>query len=67
MLGVDPDYQGRGLGKRLLLAGLSYLKGKGLQVVELTVDRENKVACTLYKSVGFKLWTSSLWYEKRLE
>jgi len=67
MLGVDPDYQGRGLGKRLLLAGLSYLKGKGLQVVELTVDRENKVACTLYKSVGFKLWTSSLWYEKRLD
>ena len=67
MLGVDPDYQGRGLGKRLLLAGLSYLKGKGRQVVELTVDRENKVACTLYKSVGFKLWTSSLWYEKGLD
>ena len=67
MLGVDPDYQGRGLGKRLLLAGVSYLKDKGLQVAELTVDRENKVACTLYKSVGFKLWTSSLWYEKRLD
>ena len=67
MLGVDPDYRGRRLGRQLLLAGLSYLKGKGLRVVELTVDRENKVACALYKSAGFKLWTSSLWYEKRLE
>ena len=67
MLGVDPDYRGRGLGRQLLLVGLSYLKSKGLRVVELTVDRENKAACTLYKSVGFKLWTSSLWYEKKLD
>jgi mycothiol synthase len=67
MLGVDPDYRGKGLGKQLLLTGFSYLKSKGLQVVELTVDRENKVACALYKSMGFTLWTSSLWYEKRLD
>jgi len=66
MLGMDPDYRGRGLGRELLLVGLSYLKSKGLQVVELTVDTENKVACALYKSVGFKVWTSSLWYEKKL-
>jgi len=65
MLGVDPDYRGRGLGRQLLLVGLSYLKTKGLRVVELTVDGENKVACSLYKSAGFKLWTSSLWYEKK--
>lgn len=67
MLGMDPDYRGGGLGRQLLLVGLSYLKSKGLRVVELTVDGENKVACALYKSVGFKLWTSSLWYEKRLD
>lgn len=66
MLGVDPDYRGRGLGRQLLLAGLSYLRSNDLRVVELTVDRENKAACALYKSMGFKLWTSSLWYEKRL-
>jgi mycothiol synthase len=66
MLGVDPDHRGSGWGRKLLLAGLSYLKSKGHRVVELTVDSQNKIAYALYKSIGFKLWTSSLWYEKRL-
>ena len=64
MLGVDPDYRGKEIGKRVLLAGLARLKSKGLQVAELTVDSENKVACALYKSIGFKVRTSSFWYEK---
>jgi mycothiol synthase len=67
MLGVDPDYRGKGFGRQLLLVGLSYLKSKSLRVVELTVDNENKAARALYESVGFKLWTTSLWYEKRLD
>jgi len=67
MLGVDPDYRERGLGKQLLLAGLSCLKSKSLRVAVLTVDSENKAARVLYKSVGFELWKSSLWYEKRLD
>ncbi len=66
MLGVDRAYRGRGVGKRVLLAGLARLKSKGLRVVELTVDSENKVACALYRSVGFEVRTSSLWYEKLL-
>jgi len=67
MLGVDPDYRGRGLGRQLLLVGLSYLRSKGLRVAVLTVDSGNKAARVLYKSVGFDLWKGSLWYEKRLE
>jgi len=64
MLGVDPDYRGRGIGNRVLLAGLSRLKSKGLQVVELSVDGENKVARALYQSIGFEIRASTLWYEK---
>jgi len=67
MLGTDPDYRGRGIGKELLLAGLSYLKSRGLHVVQLTVDSENVVAESLYRSVGFKQIDSSLWYEKAIE
>jgi len=64
MLGTDPDYRGEGAGKKILLAGLEHLKSKSIQVAELTVDSENKAACALYRSVGFKVWTGSLWYEK---
>jgi len=64
MLGLDPDYRGKGIGKKILLAGLAHLKSRSLQVAELTVDSENKAACALYKSIGFKVRTISFWYEK---
>lgn len=67
MLGVDPDYRGKGIGRKVLLAGLSYLKNKGIQIAELTVDSENKAACSLYYSAGFNIWTRSLWYEKSID
>jgi len=66
MLGVDPNYRGRGVGKKVLMAGLSYLKSKGIKSVELTVDSENKVACSLYRLTGFDVLGCSLWYEKVL-
>lgn len=67
MLGTDPDYRGRGIGRELLLAGLSYLKSRRLRLVQLTVDSENLAAKSLYNSVGFKKIDSSLWYEKALD
>jgi len=67
MLGVDPDYRGRGIGRGVLLAGLSYLNSKGIQVAELTVDSKNQAACILYRSIGFKVWASTLWYEKAID
>lgn len=67
MLGVDPEYRGKELGKLLLLAGMSYLKGRGIEVVELTVDSQNRAACILYESIGFKISSTTLWYEKALD
>jgi len=67
MIGVDPDYRGKEIGKIALRAGLVYLKNRGARVVELRVDSENKVACALYRSAGFKTWTSSLCYEKAID
>jgi len=66
MIGTDPDYRGRGVGKRVLLAGLAHLKSKGIRVAELTMDSENKAARALYRSAGFEVRASSLWYEKPL-
>lgn len=67
MLGVDPDYRGKGIGKIALLAGLTCLKSRDVRVVELTVDSENKAALNLYRSVGFRNWSSILWYEKTVD
>jgi mycothiol synthase len=67
MLGVDPGHRGRGIGKLLLLAGLSYLKSRGVAVAGLTVDSQNRAACALYESVGFKISSTTLWYEKVLD
>jgi mycothiol synthase len=67
MLGVDPDYRGRGVGKRALLAGLAHLKSKGIEVAGLTVDSQNAAACALYKSGGFQISSASAWYEKTLD
>jgi mycothiol synthase len=66
MLGVDPDYRQQEIGKAILLNGLSYLIGKGIDVVELTVDSENPAACSLYESVGFEVYAKTEWYEKTL-
>jgi len=67
MLGVDPDYRGRGIGRLVLGAGLAYLKNKRVGLAELTVDSENQVACSLYTSAGFEVKTYSFYYEKQID
>jgi len=66
MMGVHPDYQGRGIGKLTLLASMADLEGKGCQIVELTVDANNRAGLALYKSLGFKILETTEWYEKRV-
>ncbi|MFA5316412.1 MAG: GNAT family N-acetyltransferase [Dehalococcoidales bacterium] len=64
MLGVDPEYQGRCLGRKLLMAGLAYLENQGLKAAWLEVDGENKDALRLYRSLGFRRYASTSWYQK---
>ena len=55
VIAVDPDFQGRGLGRRLVLAGLEYLARKGLTVGMLYVDAGNRPAVKLYIDLGFDI------------
>lgn len=66
MLGVDPDFRRRGIGREVLLAGLSHLKSKGVTIVQLTADGEDPAPLALYESVGFEIDSRIEWYEKRL-
>ena len=49
-IGVDPAYQGRGIGRRLLEELLQFADGA---VVYLEVRTDNEAALALYRSVGF--------------
>ena len=52
--GIDPAFEGIGLGKVLTSTGLNYLKYQGIEDGILYVDEENSAALNLYKSLGFK-------------
>jgi [ribosomal protein S18]-alanine N-acetyltransferase len=49
-IGVDPAYQGRGIGRRLLDEMLNFAADA---VVHLEVRTDNEAAIGLYRSVGF--------------
>ncbi len=53
VLGVDPAEQGTGLGRALTLAGLRYLRDRGVANVMLYVESTNVAAIKLYESAGF--------------
>ena len=55
VIAVDPDFQGRGLGRELVLAGLDWLWRNGIEMGMLYVDRDNAPAVRLYESLGFTL------------
>ncbi len=53
VISVDPDFQGRGLGRSLTTAGLNWLADAGITVGMLYVDGDNVAAVGLYRSMGF--------------
>ncbi len=55
IIGAHPDYQGRGLGRALVLAGLDWLHGQGLTIGMLYVEANNEPAVRLYLRLGFEI------------
>jgi mycothiol synthase len=53
MVGVRPDRQGTGLGRQLLRAGATYLRGIGVPGVGLAVNGRNEGALALYEAEGY--------------
>jgi len=53
VVGIDPSAQGRGLGRLLTLAGLRYLRERGLETVLLYTEADNTAAVNTYTKLGF--------------
>jgi len=53
VVGVSPDRQGEGIGRRLVEAGLGRLAERGIRVSSLYVEADNEAAVRLYRSFGF--------------
>ncbi len=53
VIAVDPDQQGTGLGRDLVVAGLAWLHRQGLTHGMLYVDADNLAAVRLYEQLGF--------------
>ena len=63
VVGVDPSYAGRGLGRALTVAGLRHLRAKGLDQAMLYVDESNTRAVALYEGLGFARWSTDVSYK----
>lgn len=62
VVGVDPATQGSGLGKALTLAGLRYLRSRGLPRVILYVEGDNAPALAVYNKLGFHRFETDVQY-----
>ncbi len=53
-LGVDPDYQGRSIGRRLFEAAQGHLRGRGATVLRTLVGPEDDELAGFLRAVGFQ-------------
>lgn len=65
VVGIDPDRQGEGLGRRLAEAGLTRMRERGIHSAHLYVEAESTAAVALYRSLGFTEDTIDVQYARR--
>ncbi len=64
VIGVHPDAAGRGLGRRLMLAGLDRLHARGCGAAALYVEADSVGPVGLYRSLGFTDHTVDVQYRR---
>lgn len=66
VLGVVPEWRGRGLGRALLRRGTQWLLERGAEPVTLMVDGQNDRALVLYRGEGFEVRRTRQIFSKKL-
>lgn len=64
VVGVDPAYQGLGLGRTVTVLGLAYLREQGLTEAMLYVDADNRAAVATYSRLGFTRCAVDVMYSR---
>ncbi len=54
-IGVDPEFQGLGLGKKMMDFAEDAAKRKGLQKIKLVTNVKNKKAIKFYTAIGYSV------------
>jgi len=65
-LACDKVYRRRGIGSHLLSLAGEYVKGKGMQALELDMDAENPNAPSVYEKMGFVQKKRSMSYRREI-
>jgi ribosomal protein S18 acetylase RimI-like enzyme len=66
-LAVDPAYQGKGLGRALLVHAIDFFRRSGMQVAKIETLAQNPIGQNLYPSLGFKEVARQIHYAMRLD
>jgi ribosomal protein S18 acetylase RimI-like enzyme len=64
-LAVDPEYQRRGLGCKLIEEGEKFLNGLGLKVIAALIEGDNKPSFATFKKAGYSHYEDIVYYSKR--
>jgi mycothiol synthase len=65
VVAVDPAAQGRGLGRAVTAAGLSYLAARGVRRIILYVESDNEPAIATYSRLGFAHTSTHVQYARK--
>ncbi len=66
ILGVLPSHRKKGVGRSLLVDGMSWILEQGMDTVHIGVFATNDKALALYRSLGFEKEHESIWYARPL-
>jgi mycothiol synthase len=66
-VGVDPRFQGQGLGKAILSAGLHALQNRQLGCAKLGTSSENISMQRLAEALGFRVVSEQIWFSKEVD
>jgi len=64
VVGVDPAYQGLGLGRTVTVLGLAHLREKGVTEAMLYVDADNRAAVATYSRLDFARSAVDIMYSR---